>query len=1167
MILSSITFASRRVQWGRLTLALAWMATALAAPGCSKSKVLSPTVDGGSGGDGAAGDAIRSDGKAGSTCLPDSGDHRKGKTEACTCDSDCQSGFCADGVCCGSACTDACKACNLPSSLGECSFVPAGVKPAHAPLCALSAPATCGLDGTCDGQGGCRKFVNHTECSPGTCAGESVTERSECDGNGKCNPAAAKDCYPYSCDPSTNQCAVSCTTDSLCSAGQKCLNQSCGKKLNGYLCPTGDDECASGHCADGYCCNVACAGTCVTCSQTGSLGRCAFIDPGLPDSACNASDKSTCGNTGLCDGFGACTLYPENTPCGNAICSAGTELNTARTCDGLGTCREAGLTECAPYLCVSGACNGSCTSDKDCAYPNTCQPVVARGISTGRCGPKANGQPCADNSECNSLQCVDGFCCENSCTGACRSCGIPGTEGRCLSVAANAADPHGTCVDKGKATCATNGQCDGSGACQKYPSGSTVCAPETCVTGSYTPPSTCNASGQCESPLSISCSPYICSGSACTTICTTDKDCVSGKFCVSNSCGKRPPGAICSVAADCDSNFCAQGVCCNSACDVSCEACNLSSSLGTCSSVADGSPDPQGKCKVSTQSTCQTTGACKSGACAYFDKGKNCGAALCSSSSSETPASACDGAGKCVTPNDITCGTFTCSGTACLTSCTQDKDCVPPTTCSNNTCGLKPIGVACTTGNQCVSGHCTEGVCCDTACSDDSTSGLCMTCKLTGKVGTCLPVALGGSDPKGRCTASDLSKQNCSNAGTCNGSGACSFRTTKEGCRTATCTTSGATPTTFCDGKGNCPAAPAPTSCKSYACDSTNTTCLNTCSKNADCVGTTCNLVTNNCGDKLSVGKKCDIGTDCDSGNCVDSVCCNSPCTGACQACGTGQCLSIAKGSPPRSTVAGCTASTTQCGNTGNCDGAGNCEEHTTCNDGNACTQTDACNQSTLVCVGSNTVTCSPSDACHAAGTCNTSTGVCTTPAKADGSSCSDANACTQTDTCQAGACVGGNPVVCTASDQCHTAGTCAPATGVCSNPTKANGTTCNDGNSCTKNDVCASGVCGGTTFTCAAPDQCHQAGTCNGDGTCSFANKPTGTACPDGNVCNGAETCNSSGTCQPGTPLTVDDGNPCTTDACDPTNGVKHTPVAAGTSCSDSNVCNGAETCNSGGT
>jgi hypothetical protein len=58
--------------------------------------------------------------------------------------------------------------------------------------------------------------------------------------------------------------------------------------------------------------------------------------------------------------------------------------------------------------------------------------------------------------------------------------------------------------------------------------------------------------------------------------------------------------------------------------------------------------------------------------------------------------------------------------------------------------------------------------------------------------------------------------------------------------------------------------------------------------------------------------------------------------------------------------------------------------------------------------------------------------------------------------------CIGGTPVVCTASDQCHVAGTCNPASGTCDNPAAPNGTACNDGNHCT-NDTCQSGTCTGT--------------------------------------------------------------------------------------------------------
>src|SRR5689334_12060879 len=115
----------------------------------------------------------------------------------------------------------------------------------------------------------------------------------------------------------------------------------------------------------------------------------------------------------------------------------------------------------------------------------------------------------------------------------------------------------------------------------------------------------------------------------------------------------------------------------------------------------------------------------------------------------------------------------------------------------------------------------------------------------------------------------------------------------------------------------------------------------------------------------------------------------------------------------------------------GSNDGAG-------CDDGNACTQTDVCQNG--VCVGTNPVICTAQDQCHAAGTCNPGTGLCSNPVRPDGTACNDGNACTINDFCSAGVCTSGNPITCTAQDQCHVAGTCSPATGVCSNPSKPNG-------------------------------------------------------------------------------------------------------------------------------
>jgi hypothetical protein len=100
------------------------------------------------------------------------------------------------------------------------------------------------------------------------------------------------------------------------------------------------------------------------------------------------------------------------------------------------------------------------------------------------------------------------------------------------------------------------------------------------------------------------------------------------------------------------------------------------------------------------------------------------------------------------------------------------------------------------------------------------------------------------------------------------------------------------------------------------------------------------------------------------------------------------------------------------------------------CNDGNFCTFDEACHAG--VCGGGQAITCStPGDACHEASVCEPSTGQCVNAPKPDGTPCSDANACTQTDTCQAGVCTGDDPVVCESPDECHIA-VCRPATGAC---------------------------------------------------------------------------------------------------------------------------------------
>src|SRR4029079_13719102 len=98
-----------------------------------------------------------------------------------------------------------------------------------------------------------------------------------------------------------------------------------------------------------------------------------------------------------------------------------------------------------------------------------------------------------------------------------------------------------------------------------------------------------------------------------------------------------------------------------------------------------------------------------------------------------------------------------------------------------------------------------------------------------------------------------------------------------------------------------------------------------------------------------------------------------------------------------------------------------------------------------------------PLDDCPKPRTCAPAAGMCDSPVKDDGAACVDGNACTQLDECQAGVCVGKNPVPCSAPpDDCHKPpGTCDPATGMCDYPAKLDGAFCDDGSACTLLDQC----------------------------------------------------------------------------------------------------------------
>lgn len=268
-----------------------------------------------------------------------------------------------------------------------------------------------------------------------------------------------------------------------------------------------------------------------------------------------------------------------------------------------------------------------------------------------------------------------------------------------------------------------------------------------------------------------------------------------------------------------------------------------------------------------------------------------------------------------------------------------------------------------------------------------------------------------------------------------------------------------------------------------------------------------CNKVTNNCGAVIDCGScDCDACSPCQICNATIGRCLPNP-TFLGQDCGSPGQVCLANGT--------CACDDTSCPAGQRCNGIvcvcdaiscpdGCCDSTRTCriDDGAACgTAGGVCVRCTGECVDG---ACECASGCPDCQSCNPATGRCVPIA--NGTACDDGDACTRTDTCQGGVCVGSNPVTCTALDQCHAVGVCNPATGTCSNPNKPNDTACNDGNACTQTDTCQGGVCTGSNPVVCAAEACENPGVCNpADGICSPPTpKPEGAACSGGLCCGG---------------------------------------------------------------
>ncbi len=304
---------------------------------------------------------------------------------------------------------------------------------------------------------------------------------------------------------------------------------------------------------------------------------------------------TACGMNGMvCSGAGACVSCVEDLSCvAPATCGGCGVPNTCcclpKTCSQLGvTCGIAG-NGCGNQLQCNNAAKDGAETDVDCGGTTTCATKCAL------------GKACTVGADCLSGSCADGVCCDGACGAACQSCNQAGKVGMCSPILAGLdLNPANACA--GNNTC-VNGNCKkvaGTACAANAECASNACADGVCCNNA------CN--GTCRS-----CS-LAGSVGTCTNVPANQQDpianvpCIGTNVCDGNAACKKANGQICAANNECVSTFCVDGVCCNGACNVACNACNLAGNLGACSNIPQYSNDTFPSCSMSN--TCDGAGVC-----------------------------------------------------------------------------------------------------------------------------------------------------------------------------------------------------------------------------------------------------------------------------------------------------------------------------------------------------------------------------------------------------------------------------------------------------------------------------------------------------------------------------------------------------------------------------
>ena len=405
---------------------------------------------------------------------------------------------------------------------------------------------------------------------------------------------------------------------------------------------------------------------------------------------------------------------------------------------------------CLPYSCDTRP--GPAFRPAASAQGGQCDPQHSCDLSTGSCGKVGIGAHCNGDADCISGNCADSVCCNIACKGACVACNLPGRLGACSAIDSGKPDPRGVCKDQGRRQLRPQRDLRRRRRLRQLRPGHPV--PRAVV--HRQPPQhggdvrrsrqmpAARRPGLPSVPLRrrrlhqvVPDGGRLRSGNRLPPRDDRHDDLRA------QAARRQLPGA-----SECSSNFCVDGVCCQSACSGTCQYCALPTSPGFCMTVAADNVDPRGVCQDKGAASCGTNGKCDgTGSCATYAKGRSAPAETCASGVF-TAASTCNTTGQCVAPDSRPCAPYVCNGSPVLQRLRDQRPVQDAQHLQRDELvRAQGSGRRLRSTAECQTGlSCAQGYCCNSPCA-----GACQSCALSGSPGTCTNVPANQVDPAAQC--------------------------------------------------------------------------------------------------------------------------------------------------------------------------------------------------------------------------------------------------------------------------------------------------------------------------------------------------------------------------------------------------------------------------------